>query len=240
MTSHTRITVETVDGNMSAFEAVPSGRAKGAIVVFQEAFGQTGHIADVTDRFALHGWRAIAPDYYHRLGGPIFDYEEIASIQPVASSISVSSVEVDTSAALEYLAHIGFDPENVGLVGFCLGGTVNLFAATAHRVGAAVSFYGGGISESRTGLPPLKNIAARIQTPWLGLFGDLDQSIPAADIESLRQELAKSSIPSQIVCFPDADHGFHCDERPLVFNQTAADAAWRSALEWFEKFITFS
>ena len=40
--------------------------------------------------------------------------------------------------------------------------------------------------------PALVDRAGDLKTPWLGLFGDDDQSIPVDDVERLRNELAGS------------------------------------------------
>ena len=49
-------------------------------------------------------------------------------------------------------------------------------AACDHPLGAAVTFYGGGLGTGRLGFPPLIEMAPDIKSPWLGFFGDLDQS----------------------------------------------------------------
>ena len=53
-----------------------------------------------------------------------------------------------------------------------------------------------------------------MQTPWLGLFGDLDGSIPVDDVEQLRTALADAPVDTEVVRYADAEHGFHCDARP--------------------------
>ena len=63
------LVLATPDGPMTAFEAVPDGPARGAVVVVQEAFGVNAHIRDVTERFAAAGFHAVAPAYFHRAGG---------------------------------------------------------------------------------------------------------------------------------------------------------------------------
>ncbi len=73
---------------------------------------------------------------------------------------------------------------------------------------------------------------ASLQTPWLGLFGDQDASIPVDDVEQLREALRGAKVDTDIVRYADAGHGFHCDQRPDYRPEDAADA-WRRALDWF-------
>jgi carboxymethylenebutenolidase len=96
-----------------------------------------------------------------------------------------------------------------------------------------VTFYGGGIvSSSPLGLPALIEEAAGLQTPWLGLFGDLDKGIPVDDVEVLRGALGDADVVADIVRYADADHGFHCDARDAYHRESAEDA-WQRSLAWF-------
>jgi carboxymethylenebutenolidase len=40
-------------------------------------------------------------------------------------------------------------------------------------------------------------------------------------------------VPTDIVRYPDAEHGFHCDARPS-YNAEAASDAWARTIAWFE------
>ena len=108
---------------------------------------------------------------------------------------------------------------------------------TRRALGGAVTFYGGGVAEGRFGLPSLIEQAPALQTPWLGLYGDIDQGIPVADVEHLRAATAAVGVPTEIVRYPEADHGFNCNDRPAVFNPSAAADAWSRTLGWFEQHL---
>jgi carboxymethylenebutenolidase len=156
---------------------------------------------------------------------------------PIMSEFSAKGIAVDISAAFDYLEQKRFALSRDGVVGFCMGGTVAFYAATSHTVGAAVTFYGGGVAEGRFGLPPLVELAANLKTPWLGLYGDLDKSISTEEVERLREAVQVAPVKSEIVRYPDADHGFNCDDRQAVFNPTAAADAWQRMLAWFDRHV---
>jgi carboxymethylenebutenolidase len=102
------------------------------------------------------------------------------------------------------------------------------------RLGAGAGFYGGGIVTARfPQFPPLVDESADLQTPWLGLFGDEDQSIPVDDVERLRAALQGAPVLTEIVRYPGAGHGFHCDRRDS-YDETAAKDAWNRTLAWFD------
>jgi carboxymethylenebutenolidase len=237
MTTGSHIRIETDDGAMPAFEASPDVTAKGGIVVVQEAFGVTAHIEHICTRLAESGWHAVAPAFFHRQGSPVLAYDDMSSVMPAMKELSPDGITTDLIASFGHLNEAGFTSAQTGIVGFCMGGSVTFYAATLRPLGAAVTFYGGGVAEGRFGLPSLIEQAPRLQTPWLGLYGDLDQGIPAGDVDELRKVAASADVPTEVVQYPDADHGFNCNDRPAVFNSTAAAAAWERTLGWFDRFV---
>jgi carboxymethylenebutenolidase len=238
MSTSAQITIDTTDGPMPAFEASPEGDPKGGIVVVQEAFGVTEHIEDIARRLADAGWYAVAPAFFHRQGSPVLAYDDFAAVMPVMKELNAEGITVDLAAAFAHLETAGFSAAASGIVGFCMGGSVTFYAATLRPLGAAVTFYGGGVAEGRFGLPSLVEQAPKLQTPWLGLYGDLDQGIPSDEVEQLREAAAGVTVPTEIVRYPDADHGFNCNDRPAVFNPTAAADAWGRTLDWFDRFLS--
>ena len=229
------VTVDTADGPMRLYEAKPPGEARGAIVVVQEAFGVNPHIEDVTRRAAAAGYHAVAPDLFHRTGpGSVVEYGNFEKVMEFFKDVSGDdAVLTDVDAALAHLRAAGFADSRIGIVGFCFGGRVSFLVALRRPLGAAVGFYGGGIVTGRfPQFPPLVDETPSLQTPWLGLFGDEDASIPVDDVEQLREALRAARVDTEIVRYAHAGHGFHCDQRPDYRPDDAADA-WRRALDWF-------
>lgn len=216
----------------------PSDDPKGGLLVIQEAFGVNDHIEDVARRLAGEGWLAVAPHLFHRSGDPKLPYD-IAQARPHMEQLTAEGVLADVDAALAELDGRGIAPERTGIVGFCMGGTVALVVGTrrADRLGAAVSFYGGGVKQGRFGFRPLVEEATDLGVPWLGLYGDLDHGISVDDVEDLRTAATKSGQETEIVRYPDAGHGFHSDARESYHPSSAADA-WRRTLEWFDHHLT--
>jgi carboxymethylenebutenolidase len=102
-----------------------------------------------------------------------------------------------------------------------------------------VTFYGGGIVKpGGLPFPSLLEDAKGLRAPWLGLFGDLDKGIPVEDVELLRTTLAVAhTVHTEIVRYEEADHGFHCNDRPAVYNAEAAADGWKRAIAWFDKHL---
>ena len=225
------VSFDVAGTSMELYEVEPEGPAGGAVIVVQEAFGITDHIKDVCQRFAAAGYRAVAPHVFHRSGDPVLGYDEMDKVVPHIMELKADDLLADLDATIAYLAEAGFESAQIGIVGFCMGGSVVFLAAARRSLGAGVTFYGGGISQGRFGTPPLVQLAAELKTPWLGLYGDTDQSIPVGDVEALRAAVAAAPVPTEIVRYADADHGFHCDARSSYHESSAKDG-WRRTLEW--------
>lgn len=223
--------LETVDGPMDIIVATPTGAPRGGVVVVQEAFGLTGHIQRVAEALADAGYLAIAPALFHRSENQVFGYTDYDKLGPVIMTLTRETIETDVDAAFDELVRLGVPADSLAIMGFCLGGTVTLETAARRELAAAVTFYGGGLSQGRFGLAPGIESAARLRTPWLGLYGDLDEHIPIDEVEQVRIAAASTAVDTKVVRFADADHGFHCDERPSFHAETSS-VAWARTLEF--------
>lgn len=217
--------------------ATGSTDAARAIIVLQEAFGVNDHIRGVADLLADESYFVVAPQLFHRDGSPEIAYDDFAAAMPFMANLNRQGLTNDLNATTDFLATLGFHAANIAAVGFCMGGTVSFFAATLGTVGAAASFYGGGVATGRFGLPPLLELAGDLRCPWLGLYGDLDQSIPVEQVEALREATNAVSVTTEIVRYPEGKHGFHCDARPDSFNEAAAMDARGRALAFFAEHL---
>ena len=237
MTATRTVEVGTADGPMPLYEAVPDS-PKGALVVIQEVFGVNHHIEDVTRRYAEAGYHAVAPHIFHRTGSPTLPYTDFNQVIPHMKDLDDNKVLMDVGATLGHLKGAGWAPAQTGIVGFCFGGRVSFLVAAEHALGAAVGFYGGGIVTSRfPQFPALVDKAQGLQTPWLGLFGSEDQSIPLDDVDTLRTALEPSPVAHDVVVYEGAGHGFHCDARPDHFDEEAAEDAFARSVEWLGRHL---
>jgi len=197
----------------------------------------TDHIEDVTRRFAAAGYRAVAPHLFYRTGDPALSYSDREQIWSQLQALTMPGLLDDIDATLGYLEDAGFPAARTGIVGFCMGGSVTFLAASQRALGAAVSFYGGGVAEGRFGMPPLIELAPSLQSPWLGLYGEQDQGIPVDQVEALEKAVAGATVATELVRYPEAGHGFHCDARPDSYHEASAKDAWSRTLAWFQEHL---
>jgi len=223
---------------MAVYVSEPAAPRGAAVIVVQEAFGVNHHIRSVADRLAAEGYVALAPHLFHRSDDPQVEYGDIGAAMEHIGALTASGLAEDLDLTVGLAEQLGIGRPQVGVVGFCMGGSVSLFAATHCAVGASVGFYGGGLTQGRMGLPPLLELAPKVRVPFLGQYGDTDQSIPVEQVELLRAALREAPVPTEIIRYPDAGHAFHCDERPQGYHEPSARAAWARTLEWFARYLT--
>ena len=218
-----KITLTASDGfKLGGYRAEPQGKPKGGMVVIQEIFGVNHHIRAVCDRVAALGYVATAPAVFDRVQ-PDFECgyspDEIAHARTLIPKVDWGKMLLDTKAAVDNVAPAG----KVGIVGFCMGGSVAfLSAAKLDGLSAAVGYYGGTIA---------KNADEKPKVPTLLHFGDQDQSIPMSDVEIVKQKR-----PDCEIHIYHAGHGFSCDERGS-YNEAAHKAAWDRTIAWVAKYV---
>jgi carboxymethylenebutenolidase len=202
--------------------AVPeeAGRYPGLIVI-QEWWGLVPHIKDVADRFAGEGFIALAPDLYH--GQATSEPDEARKL---SMELDRQRAVAEILAALVYLKNLEeVAPKKIGVVGFCMGGSLAVAtAAASQEVGAAVVFYG---------MPRDMDILQTIQAPLLGLYGEQDHGIPVDQVRVFETELQKHGIEHEVHIYPGAGHAFFNDSRPRIYQPQAAEDAWQRTLRWF-------
>src|SRR6185503_13341796 len=121
-------------------------------------------------------------------------------------------------------------PKKVGVIGFCLGGSLSLLlAATSPDVGAVASFYGG----RQFPADQLRQISA----PVLAIFGGADEGIPPERHAELDSTFNETGLPHTIYVYPGAPHAFFNDARQHTYRPEAAKDAWARTLAWFDTYL---
>ena len=199
-------------------------RPLAGMIVIQEWWGLTPDIKEVADRYATEGYLAFAPDLYH--GTAATEPDEARKLM-MALERDLAAKEIDTAIAW-LKAERGV--KKVGCVGYCLGGGLTL--ATAIRptsnVDAVHVYYGGGM--------PTNDQLATIKVPVLGSYGADDEGIPKADVDRLRDTLAKAGVPHDITLYEGAPHSFFNEGRP-AYREEQAMHSWLKSTEWFAKYL---
>jgi carboxymethylenebutenolidase len=208
----------------SGYFAPAAGGSGPAVLVIQEWWGLVPHIRDVVDRFAAAGFSALAPDLYR--GATTTEPDEAGKLM---MSLNLEQASKDLRGAIAFLKGADeVDSSGVGVVGFCMGGGLAMMVAAREPddVVACVPFYG---------LIPWEGAEpdwARLAAPVRGHFAELDGFFgpdKAAELEQRLQDLGKDA---RITVHPGVDHAFFNDDRPEVYDATAAGLAWQETVDF--------
>ena len=233
------VKIPIAGGEIPAYRAMPAaGGPFPTVLVVQEIFGVHEHIKDICRRLAKLGYFAVAASLFERQGDVTSMTSVGEIVDKVVAKVPDAQVFADLDATADWAAKTGkADTGRLGVTGFCWGGRqVWLYAGHSPRVKAGVAWY-GQLSGPQTKLRPEwpLDIALRLKTPVLGLYGGADSGIPLSDVDAVRAALRHSRSGSQIVLYPDAPHGFNADYRPSYRPKDASDA-WNRMRAWFKKY----
>jgi carboxymethylenebutenolidase len=205
--------------------AVPESGSGPGVVVIQEWWGLTDHIASVADRLAAEGFVALAPDLF---GGKVaHDADEATKLM---MELPVDQAARDLSGAVDFLiSHEAVTSSSVGAIGFCMGGGFVLLLAAQQgtKINAAVSFYGVG-----PGVPEqFTNLTAPVQ----GHYGEKDEMYPPDAVRDQIEQIRKESGIEVEAFFYPAGHAFHNEENAFgTYDAEAAKLAWSRAIQFLE------
>ena len=206
-------------GQVRAYSARPATEEKRpGVVVIHENRGLNPHIEDVSRRFALEGFWALAPDALSPVGGTPADPDKARDL---INDLDRQSTIDNFAAATAYLMT---DPQctgKVGVVGFCWGGAMaNALAVNVPDLTAAVPYYGR---------QPAAEDVPKIGAALLLHYAGDDERINAG-IPEFEAALKKAGVTYTIFTYPGAKHAFNNDTNADRYNRQAAELAWERTL----------
>jgi carboxymethylenebutenolidase len=213
-------------GTMRGYCARPAnarGKLPG-VVVIHENRGLNPYIEDVARRLAPENFVAFAPDALTPLGGYPGDEEKAAKL---FQQLDPAKCTADLLAAYPFLKARPECSGNVGVVGFCFGGTTaNQYAVRLPDLAAAVPFYGG---------QPAVADVAKIKAPLLLHYAGLDERVNAG-WPAYQAALEANHVRYRAFVYPNVNHGFHNDTTPR-YDEAAAKLAWSRTLAFFNEHL---
>ncbi|MEM9695171.1 MAG: dienelactone hydrolase family protein [Myxococcota bacterium] len=202
----------------------PDGGQGPGLIVIQEWWGLTDHVADVTNRFAAEGFVALAPDLY---GGKVAHDADEAN--KMMSELPEADAARDLSGAVDFLlGHNAVTSKAVGAVGFCMGGgfVIQLAAQAGAKVAAAVPFY--GVLQSK---PDFTAIKASV----LGHYCETDDFAPPQAALEMAAAIRAAGGAAVVHVYGGTGHSFFNDENKFgTYNASEAKIAWNRTLAFLK------
>lgn len=224
--------VEVPGGSFDLPVWLPDAGSGPGLLLIQEIFGISDYIRDVAEDLAGLGYVVAAPDLFWRLE-PGFDakhdQEGLAKSLEMGQRFDVEQGVTDSVAALDHLRELPEVEGGIGVIGFCLGGTVAYFVAGQTEVAALVSYYGSGVQDSL-------EILDRITAPVQFQYGGSDPYIPRDQVA--RVEAAAANKPNvEVHVEEDAGHAFHNRKNPMFHMAEPAERAWHRTEEFLRRHL---
>lgn len=241
------ISIPFRDTSFSAYFHSPQEGTHPGILLIHEVWGLKDHIKNVADRFVQEGYTVLAPDLLSQTG--ITDKIDQSIMEDVANPATrdeaqkkmreamtpLHSPEFGTEtvekleACLTYLLSDGRTNGNVGVVGFCFGGTYTYSLAVSDtRLKAAVPFYGHAPE-------PLSNLE-KISCPMLAFYGEKDENL-MQQVPQVEEKMEEYEKNFRVVLYPNTGHAFFNDTNPTTYNEDAASDAWAKTLAFLEEYL---
>jgi carboxymethylenebutenolidase len=210
-------------GKMRGYLVQPAN-AKGklaTVLVVHENRGLNPHIEDIARRLALDGFIAFAPDALFPQGGYPGDEDQARAL---FAKLDPARTRADFLAAAHLLKSLPNGNGKVGVVGFCWGGGIANYLATAiPDLAAVVAFYGAQ--------PPAAE-AAKIKAPMLIHDAEKDERVRAG-WPAFETALKAAGVKYQYYVYPGTEHGFNNDTTPR-YDEAAAKLAWQRTVDFFK------
>jgi carboxymethylenebutenolidase len=224
-----------------AYVARPDGGGPyPGLVVMMHMPGWDEFYQEFTRRLANHGYVAICPDLYCRVGHGTPD--DIAAKVRSEGGVPDDQVVGDATGAMKWLKSQPNSNGRVGILGTCSGGRhAYLVACRVPEFNAVIDLWGGGVVQPKEQLTPKQPVAPidytkDLQVPLLGLFGNEDQRPSPADVDKHEEELKKQGKQYEFHRYDGAGHGFFYYDRPAYRQQQAMDG-WNKVFAFFDKHL---
>ncbi|HYA35411.1 MAG TPA: dienelactone hydrolase family protein [Candidatus Binataceae bacterium] len=212
-----------------------SGKRPG-ILVMPEALGLGPHAKARAERLASLGYVALAGDPYGN--GLLLDDLQQAIARATQLMSTPGGFRARGRAALDRLAALPqVDPNRLGAIGFCMGGS---FALELARDGAPLKAVVG----FHSGLQTQKPATSQIKTKILVCLGADDPLIPFDAVKAFEEEMTQAKADWQVIHYGGTVHSFTNPEADrlgnpaIAYNRSADERSWKSMRALFDEVFT--
>jgi carboxymethylenebutenolidase len=224
--------VSTPDGSFGMTVWVPEAGHGPGMLLLQEVFGVSDYIRAVGKDLAGLGYVVAAPDLFWRIKpehDAAHDEQGLTESLALGARFDFERGVDDAAAAFDSLAGLPEVRGGLGVLGFCLGGTIAYFLAARVHAAAVVSFYGSGV-------PGALGLLAGIDSPLQFHFGGSDPYIPRDQVARVEAAAADRDNVEMLI-EEDAGHAFHNRKAPMFYNPEPAGRAWRETEEFLARHL---
>lgn len=199
------------------------------ILVIHEWWGHNEHSRERADMLAELGYVAFALDMYGDGKNTSHPKDAGKFMTAVVSNMDVAKARFES--ALEQLKnHPNVDPERIGVVGYCFGGTMALSMASAgYDLDGVAAFHAG------LGLPIMPEGTGNVIAKVLVANGAEDPWVSEEQVADFKAVMESAGVDYKYVDYEGATHAFTNKGAdaigeefglPLAYNAAADSASW--------------
>jgi carboxymethylenebutenolidase len=245
------VDVRTPNGLCDAAFTHPQGKGSWpGVIIFPDAFGLRPAMRDMARRLAADGYAVLVPNPFYRATkapgiGPNFDFqnpEDRAKLSALRAPLTNDAVAQDASAFAGFLdaQAVVNRKAKIGVVGYCMGGTMTMQAAAGvpSRIGAGASFHGGGLVTDKPDSPHLLVPKMKAQF-YFGIAANDDERQPDAKTK-LADAFRAAQLTARIEVYEGTLHGWCVKDMPTqagkpIYNEAQAERAWTELSTLFKR-----
>jgi len=222
----------TLEGVLVYDDSIASKRP--GILIAHQWKGLTEYERKRAEMLAQLGYVAFAADIYGK---------GIRPADPKGASEMAGKYKTDrgllrrrVQAGLDQLrkSH-GVDPQKIGAIGYCFGGTTVLeLARSGANVAGVVSFHGALAT-------PTPDDAKNIKGKVLACHGADDPFVPAAEVSGFEEEMRKAKVDWELIAYGNSVHSFtdwnagNDNSKGAAYNEKADKRSWEAMKEFFNE-----
>ena len=215
------------------------------VVVIHHMPGWDEWTCEVARKFAHHGYAAIAPSLYFRVG----DGADEAVVAKIRESGGIPDEQMlgDVTGAIDFLRSQPHASQKVGVIGFCSGGRQAYLAACklSHLIQGAVDCWGGNVVvdnpkdlNDKRPVAPI-DLTEKLSCPLLGIFGNDDANPTADQVNRTEAVLKRLSKNYEFHRYNGAGHAFFNTARDAYRPEQALDG-WKKVFAFFDRYLAAS
>lgn len=211
------------------------GQGPGVLLI-TDIYGGTSFYRHLHRRLADAGYTSLMPDIFFREGELGERTREAALAR--RARLDEGRALGDLLRAAEWLGqHEAVSGARLGLLGFCLGGTLALDMCAERDGLAAVCYYAFPSGMCGSNAPAPLDVVPDVTGPVLAFWGDEDY-IDMDEIEKLRDMMAKHGRNYNAIIYTGVGHGFLSDLGGEQPGGNAAHDSWRRSLAFFAQHLS--
>ncbi|MTJ47677.1 dienelactone hydrolase family protein [Dolichospermum sp. UHCC 0259] len=235
------IELKVNDSLMRVYVASPKPAGKYPGIVFYSDIYQLGDaIIRLINYLAGFGYVVAAPEIFHRIEpiGSVIEPNDLGRMRgnDDARRTLISEYDADTRAVIDFLKNEGsVIADQIGTLGFCIGGHLAMRAAFESEIEACVACYPTGIPIGKLGKGVADTIHrfAEIKAEMLLIFGTEDPHISEHDRHTIINALEDAKIHHQFFAY-EAEHTFMRDDG-YRYDPVAATSSWSQIIAFLER-----